>query len=208
MSKMSKAIAVLGVVAGLGVAALPLSSYAADPTGASASKAAQVVVEVGGAISIEITNPGTVTQVSGVTVANDTLTLNQAKINGAISKGSLGVRVLTNAAEKYSLNMKAQGTTDMVGSGTAAGSSIKTTASLAQGTAGWAYSMDNGTTWKAIPDATGAGDEINPNGQTASVASQSKPFSEVTDVTFGVAADETTPEGTYTGNVTFTATVK
>ena len=29
MSKMSKAIAVLGVVAGLGVAALPLSTYAA-----------------------------------------------------------------------------------------------------------------------------------------------------------------------------------
>lgn len=54
MSKMSKAIAALGVVAGLGVAALPLSTYAApnDPNTYSQTTNAQVQVEVEGAISI------------------------------------------------------------------------------------------------------------------------------------------------------------
>jgi len=58
MSKMSKAIAVLGVVAGLGVAALPLSSYAADEP-YSQSTSADVQVGVSGAISIEVDNGAT-----------------------------------------------------------------------------------------------------------------------------------------------------
>ena len=50
MTKLSKAIAVLGVVAGLGVTALPLSSYAANPQ----SEEISINAKVGSVISLSV----------------------------------------------------------------------------------------------------------------------------------------------------------
>ncbi len=203
MSKMSKAIAVLGVVAGLGVAALPLSSYAAG--GAQASKSAQVKAQVEGAISIDIVEPTTATNPTGVVLdaAGASLDLGTLKINAAPTSGTMGVRVATNNATGYTLGIKASSATDMVGSDGAEGFTIPANANVVAGTAGWAYKggLISSNTAISTSDATLAnvntaltGDEVDGK------------KTDVTEVTFTVAADSTTHDGTYTGTVIFTAT--
>lgn len=199
MSKMSKAIAVLGVVAGLGVAALPLSTYAA---GSTASKNGQVQVEVEGAIAIDIVDP-TTTNASGITLTNGLLNLGTLKVNGDPATGAMGVQVATNNATGYVLTIKADSTTDMVGSGSAQGFTIPADASVTKGTAGWAYKGGDVSANAAIltTDATLKTTNTAPTDTTVDGKA-----SEVTDVTFTVAADSSTHEGVYTGTVVFTAT--
>ncbi len=199
MSKMSKAIAVLGVVAGLGVAALPLSTYAA---GSSASKNGQVQVQVEGAIAINIVDPET-DNAEGITLTNGLLDLGTLKVNGAPATGAMGVQVATNNATGYTLQIKAATTADMVGSGDAAGSVIPANAAVAAGTAGWAY-KGGGVTANTAISTTAAQLKKTTTAPTGTAVDGKA--SEVTDVTFTVAADSTTTEGTYTGTVVFMAT--
>lgn len=199
MSKMSKAIAVLGVVAGLGVAALPLSTYAA---GSSASKNGQVQVQVEGAIAIDIVEP-TAANASGITLTDGLLNLGSLKVNGDPATGAMGVRVATNNASGYTLQIKAASTTDMVGSDAAQGFTIPTNAAVAKGTAGWAYKGGDVTANTAI--STTAATLKTTNAALTGTAVDGK-ATDTTDVTFTVAADNTTHEGTYTGTVVFTAT--
>ena len=199
MSKMSKAIAVLGVVAGLGVAALPLSSYAAG--GASNSKSAQVKAEVAGAISITVQEPSdtTLNDGDGVSFAGDTLDLGKLTINGAVSTGAMGVKVSTNNANGYTLTIKAT-TPGMVGSDGAEGFTIPAVAP-AQNTAGWGYKKTTtDTNWSVLSET-----DAELKKTTSAPGSESDP-SEVTDIVFGASANSSTHDGTYTGTVIFTAT--
>lgn len=195
MSKMSRAIAVLGVVAGLGVAALPMSTYASN----TASKSAKVQVEVGGGISIALENPTD----GSFDVDTNTLDLGEVKINGAPVSGVINVKVSTNDPAGYSLTIKSQSTETAMTSDN--GSSIPA-GEAAQGTSAWSFSGGDITNLTAIK----ATDQVlKANGATTDGDSDaSTPADEVTPVTFAVSADASQPEGVYTGNVTFTATVK
>ena len=86
MSKITKTIAALGVVAGLGVAALPLASYAATTQNIA------VEAEIGETLSVETP-----------TVA----TVELAPTNGAAAtEGSSSVTVKTNHLSGFTLNIK------------------------------------------------------------------------------------------------------
>ncbi|MDL2235758.1 hypothetical protein LJC07_06375 [Christensenellaceae bacterium OttesenSCG-928-L17] len=65
--KITKVIAALGVVAGLGIAALPLSSYAAEKGSANIS----VSVNVAGAFNVSATNAGQITATAGTVGETD-----------------------------------------------------------------------------------------------------------------------------------------
>ncbi len=200
MSKMSKAIAVLGVVAGLGVAALPLSSYAADGDGVMPqSENVTVQAEVGGSISLEIAAGG-----SG-TFDADTNTLDLGKIIvGAADPitGAIKATVSTNETLNYALTIRTATTeTAMKNSN---GNSIP--AGDPKGsTSAWGYSTDNGTTFKPVPAAATSlldsdPGSLNGTGETAATAD--------TTITFGVKADASQAPGVYTNQVVITASVK
>ena len=198
MSKMSKAIAVLGVVAGLGVAALPLSSYAADNYSQSAQ--AQVKVEVGGAISI------TTDATDGV------VDLGEMKINGVSTTKDLNVTVSSNSEIGYDLTIKSA-TTD-TSLKTADGAEIPADANIAAGTSAWAYRLyeADGTTPAAWTAITAAPVNILSHtadaGNTGAMTGNTGAMTGNTKVNFGASASGTQAEGIYTGTVVFTATVK
>ena len=127
MSKITKTIAALGVVAGLGVAALPLASYAATTQNIA------VEAEIGETLSVETP-----------TVAKVEL----APTNGAAAvNGSSSVTVKTNHLSGFTLNIKdSDSETGLTGdSGTiAAGTVLDGTESA------WAYKGGDKTAYTAI----------------------------------------------------------
>ena len=206
MSKMSKAIAVLGVVAGLGVAALPLSSYAADePYSQSAS--ADVQVEVSGAISIEVDNGAT-----DADVAKNLVDLGQIKLNGGIVSKGLKVTVKTNTGVQddvaYSLTM----TTETANNALINENGVELPAGVpTQGTSAWGYALGSSLTdttaditgWAAVPAKGSTPVELKASGNVPSAG-----HSEDTFVNFGATASNNQKEGVYKGTVVFTATVQ
>lgn len=188
MSKMSKAVAALGVVAGLGVAALPLSSYAAFDT-------AQVTAQVGGAISVSVEgNKATATDLpQDYTVADNEVFLNVIN-DGAIAQANATVTVSTSNQAGYTLSIKdSDNQTALV-----SGSDVISAGTPAKGVSAWGYSLDGGTNWKTI-SATETPIE-NPAELTEGKAANT--------VTFGVSASADQAEGLYKGGVIFTATAK
>ena len=206
MSKMSKAIAVLGVVAGLGVAALPLSSYSADePYSQSAS--ADVQVEVGGAISIEVDNGATEPD-----AVKNLVDLGQIKLNGDIVSKGLKVTVKTNAGVQddvaYSLTM----TTETANNALINENGVELPAGVpTQGTSAWGYALGSTLTdttaditgWAAVPAKGSTPAELKASGNVPSAS-----HSEDTFVNFGATASNNQKEGVYKGTVVFTATVQ
>lgn len=206
MSKMSKAIAVLGVVAGLGVAALPLSSYAADEP-YSQSTSADVQVEVSGAISIEVDNGAT-----DAGVAKNLVDLGQIKLNGDIVSKGLKVTVKTNAGVQsdvaYSLTM----TTESTNNALVNENGIELPAGVPQqGTSAWGYAVGESLTdategltdWAAVPGKGSTPAELKANDNVPSDAHSKDTF-----VYFGATASTGQREGIYKGTVVFTATVQ
>lgn len=187
MSKMTQTIAVLGVVAGLGVAALPLSTYAATTENPAT---VDVLATVNGSISM--------------TVADEEVHVGTVNTDGTIASKSTIVTVSTNNTNGYKLEMTDSDTnTNMVqidanGDPLNGGASIPT-GDLTAATSGWGYSVDNGAKYNVVP-ALGA--------TPATIASSSATATdEATTVTFGVKAAAGQAEGNYKGTVVFTATV-
>lgn len=205
MSKMSKAIAALGVVAGLGVAALPLSSYAADNYSQSAQ--AGVQVEVGGAIAISVQgNDGTDASL---------VDLGDLKINGVATAAPLTVTVKSNANDgKYDLTIKsATAETALVNENGAKIPALTAAGKIVAGTSAWGYFV--GDTVTADTEYTGVTANpvnIKANGvtSTANTGSDSATYGyqDETKVYFQAAADGQQQEGTYKQTVVFTATVQ
>ena len=127
MSKITKTIAALGVVAGLGVAALPLASYAATTQNIA------VQAEIGEMLSVDTP-----------TVA----TVELAPTNGAAAKeSSSSVTVNTNHRTGFTLNIKdSDSDTGLTGTGgtIAAGTVLDGTVSA------WAYKGGDKATFTAI----------------------------------------------------------
>lgn len=188
MSKMAKTIAALGVVAGLGVAALPLSSYAATTNNPAS---VDVLATVNGSISM--------------TVNDEEVNVGQVMPGGEIASKSTTIGVSTNNAKGYKVEMTDNDTnTNMVqidanGDPLNGGAAIPT-GDLTATTSGWGYSIDNGTSYKAVPALGGTPAEIATKASATTGEEQ-------TTVTFGVKAASDQAEGNYKDTVIFTATV-
>lgn len=183
MSKMTKAIAALGVVAGLGVAALPLSSYAAtDPA------TANVVVSA--------------TVPEGLSISTDEAKLDLGTVmpDGDAKTGKITATVTSNAAGGYNINIKSSGDGNMIHmeNGVAAADGAKIAGGDLTGSASsWGYSLD-GTTFKAVP---AAGENI----LTTKGDLTAEALSATQDIYFGVRVVNGQATGTYQNTVTLTA---
>jgi len=206
MTKTTKIIAALGVVAGLGVASLPLSSYAA----ASVSGNAKVNVTVTEAISMTIkgtdSSSTTVDQYSGATSGTDNLTGNtinagpassstpiapNSKVEGTASTFASKVTVYTNDTAGYKLTVK--GATAELKNGSY---TIPASATIAAGTSAWAFQGGDITAWTAMKTTD----------QTIKSSGTKTTGGEATDVLYAVSTSADQAAGTYTDTLTFTAT--
>lgn len=182
MSKMTKAIAALGVVAGLGVAALPLSSYADGST--SVNIRANVENTVSVATSTPEVDFGTVVPGSSK-IANQNAVLN----------------VSANTDQGWELTIQGKdGKTDMVlvdendipvaGEGAAV---TIATSDLSGSNYGWGWKLASASgAYNVVPD-------------TATQVTSGKGDQEV-DVAFGIRVAAGQTQGNYLGSVVFTAT--
>ncbi len=205
MSKMSKAIAVLGVVAGLGVAALPLSSYAADG-GYSVGASTKVTTEVEGSISIAIQDA------SGA--AAPTIDLGKLALNGAPRGGKAQIVVSSNNnGAQFDLTASA---TEMTAT-TANGTFTIPKGTPAQGTSAWGAKVfadkaafDAWDLTAASVDFTGFNsiDNLTFTSGTTSGAAENQDATATTYVGFGASAAAGQEAGNYSSTVTFTASVK
>lgn len=182
MSKnLTKVIAGLGVVAGLGAAMLPLGTYASNEATAALS------VNVGSAISVALSDS---VHTIGSLAANakDETTMKDT------------VKVTTNNATGYILKAE---TTTSNNAMVASSNSIPALASegpLNAGTAAWGIKIDNSGNFKPVPASGGAGLNIKESSAPANA--------EATQVNYGVATGTDQVSGNYQVSVKFTATTK
>lgn len=201
MSKIAKSMAVLGVVAGLGVAALPLSSYAAPAESTPVTIRAKVDSSL--AVSSDAANNlvdlGTVNTTSGVSSQTTTVT-----VTGTEDYYNLGV--MDQDADNNMNWVNAGGTTQVGGS---AVKLIPTVGADSNGdlTGGWGFRVNNGVNaaagaWTEMPVYVAAGvDNLVKNGAL------DKTNGSATDVEFGVNIDGLALEnGIYEDVVVFVAT--
>ena len=194
MSKMTKTIAALGIVAGLGVAALPLSSYAVTDT---ANVTAQAIV--GDSISIT------------ADAADDTVTISDVTANQAVKEGSTVLTVTTNNASGYNVTIKdTDDVTHLTTDGSDETNGIPASATLTQNNKGWGFKSSSATTGVTVSTAQQNWRAVTSDTQTiASRASgASAEGGDKITLTFGVVVDATVPAGTYEDEVVLTATTK
>lgn len=193
MRKMTAAMAALGVVAGLGAAALPLSSYATDAT-------VPVTAVIDESLSISLTDA----------LTTDGLGADGVLIEGVVPGQSLksktiGVTVSGDAGASYTLKMEDRlADTALINEN---GVRIATGTDLSDGASAsaWGYSRvasatATPSTWSAVP-ARGNGVSIL-SGATGTIAEGGKSTSYVA---FGVHAIAGQASGRYTSDVIFTA---
>lgn len=191
MRKMTAAMAALGVVAGLGAAALPLSSYASEAT-------VPVTAIIDDAISINITDA-----TSGDGLGADGVLLSGVVPGGAAVSKTTAVTVSGSGNYKLTLEDRLMDTALI----SAAGDRIETGNEFGDDTTEvtdsvWGYSVVDTiaaepTTWNAVPARGSAATVVTKN------AISTKP---TTYVAFGVRAAADQQPGRYTSDVIFTAT--
>lgn len=203
MSKTTNALIALGVVAGLGAAALPLSSYA---TNDATNRDVPIELEIKDTLQISTSNDaaGETVTVSKVELKTDNVA--EGDVAEYASTG-FSVNVKTNNSKGYTISMMGtDGKTDLV-----SGTDKIETGTLAAGTSAWAFKVTpastapgNGTStqtaWTAVPETS------TPiyTGTQAQGGINVKDGID-TPVDFGATVADTQAAGTYTGSVTFTA---
>lgn len=221
MSKATKIIAGLGVVAGLGVAALPAMTYATstvagevelsvdvneaiamtilgngDPTSGEPA-VGQPGVDVytpTGASTIDGHAPGTLYDPTDLQTSSSTVSLlpNAADTTTATSE----IKVYTNAAGGFTLSVKdADNNTDLV-NGSDSNATIPAGATITAGTAAWGYKGGSVTNFAAI------------SATDAEVYTQNAPThnGQTINMTYGVSTASDQKTGTYTDTIIYTAT--
>lgn len=187
----------IGILSGVGLLALPVATEALTTTTTVSSQISAV-------ISV-FTSSGTV-NINAIPTASGVQTINNDVIT-----------VSTNDAAGYTLKLaETTGTSTLTSGGNTIAATSGTQASPAAETANhWGYRVDSiggfgaGPTTAASNTAIGAikfapvpatasPDTIKTTATTAS--------NDTTNVWYGVAVDTTTPTGTYTNSVTYTAT--
>lgn len=203
MSKMSNVLAALGVVAALGVAALPLSTYADENTDSTPiSKDATVKLTVKKKLSL-------------------TLDATEADLDDGSANPAIVATVITNHTDGYTLKIagsttesddKTVLTSGVVADDIAAFSGTAVapaTLELADGATAsvWGYTVTGddivtGFQGKGVGKYAG----VTADGEAiASSTSATAAAGNVTTVTFGAKLIDNQAAGTYTGQVTFTA---
>lgn len=217
MSKTTKAFAILGVVAGLGVAALPFNAMAAvnlngDNT-TPATDEVTVKATIQDYISIELKQGDKGTFSGGLegegetqTHTAHTLDLGDVINGGDIAEGNLLVNVKTNNVKGYKLGIKAAAS-----SLTDGGSPANTIPGGAPevGKSFWGFKVAagaNNTNLTIVEDYTTEYNKVptaNTNISNGSMATDTDGTD--TKVTFGVSASANQAAATYSQTVTFTA---
>lgn len=204
MSKLTQSIAILGVVAGLGVAALPLSTYAAP---ADVAKNAQVktTIEESLELTLKSNNDADNESTEALQVVN-LGTVDSTKI----AEGTLTSTVVTNNAKGYTLTIAdADADTNLV-SGT---DNIPTGAPVV-GESHWGYKVSG---INVAADATQSGIEVADytampaTGDATTIVNSNKSTISKTGDTatigFGVSVSNDQHPGIYVDTVVITAAV-
>ena len=190
MSKTTSALIALGVVAGLGAAALPLSTYA-DST----PKDAQVGV--------------TLTIDDELTIEADKNTTEKVDLSGNGHTSDVEITVVSNNQKGYNLGImgsaeenptsltSGNGDQIVAGSGTV-DNAVATPAALSTTTSEWGYRLAD---W-----ADGYVGVTTSNAVIKTIATPTGSDGDKTTVTFGASIKDGQPAGEYNGEVTFTAT--
>lgn len=194
MSKMTKTIAALGVVAGLGVAALPLSSYATIVSDSTTVTAQAIIGE-----AISVTADAT----------DDTVKIENVTANQEAATGSTVLTIQTNSTNGYNVTIKdADAVTALTTDGADADNGIPASNALTKGTKGWGFKTATSTEGVTVPAAAQAYRAIETGTQT--IASRASGASvtdgDKIDLTFGVVVDSSIAAGTYSDDVVITAT--
>lgn len=215
MSKTTKALAILGVVAGLGVAALPLNAMAAvnlqgDNT-TPATDEIKVKTTIKDYISIELKQGANGTLSGGVVDGAHTahvLDLGDLVNGGAVVTGDLLVNVKTNNVKGYKLGIAASGTTL---DGATSGQSIAA-GNPTVGTSAWNFKVAKGGSEGAYANMTLDADYDSYSHTIPTSNARIARYSAATDgdgldvsVTFGVSAGASQAADEYSQDVTFTA---
>lgn len=210
MSNMTKTIAIIGVVAGLGVAALPLSTYAEvtpiEGTGdqLSASKDVPVQLTIKETLSMWVTNEAGSDDFTSPVVLGDTGGVSGPSL---VESTPIAVKVRNSVKNGYDLTLAGSAETNPTGltSATVGSSAVITTGDLtATDASHWGYKVkktgdaDYSGTWSTVKESTSA-DTIDTMG-SAGV--------KTTLVKFGVNIIDGQEAGTYNGQVKFTATAR
>ena len=179
MSKINRIVATLGITAALGIASIPIATYAA----ATDSKNVTVKVNVASVIALSADN------------ASTEITMNPNNVNTTGLKTKL--TVATNNKNGYKLTVKdVDSTTAMTSTDTT--ETIPATAGvLTAGTAGW--NISGGDLNKVA--VTTADQVVKTNPNTAHVGIQ-----EDIDMVYGVATSAAQAQGTYQDVIIYTAT--
>ncbi len=192
MSKIAGAMAALGVVAGLGVAALPMASYAAEsaPVTIRATVDSSIAVSTDG---VDLVDFGNIDKGSGENIQTIAVT-----VTGTVTNYNLGV-------------MDYDDNTDMVNVTTPTSTSVIPT--LGDGattlTGGWGFRSEDrhvsNNAWKGMPKYGGTDADKN----IVDVGKLDTTSGSVTNVQFGINLNgltQTLDNGTYEDKVIFTAT--
>ena len=215
MVNSKKLIAGLGVVAGLGVAMLPLTSYATDAAGSTPSTdtgATQTIrAEVAPTFTLTVTSNKAI---AAAKATDDALAITAA--SGINEELIHTVKVTGNIYGGYVLKMGALDSTDLkfvkdvsqdFGNANRYDSTVKipTGTTVAKGTSAWGYKkkINEGSYDSAYNALTlsSAATELYVNENTAN-----SKFDDTVLVQFGISVDENQPAGVYEGQVVYTAT--
>lgn len=227
MSNMTKTIAILGVVAGLGVAALPLSTYAADVTtewGSEADKgAAWTAGEMGGTDKTKLGEDSFVSddttihleildKLSITTSLQDVeLTVPSGSTDGLFTADPMKVTVVTKNSGGYKLTMHGSDGDNALTNAKGDKFESITAAAATLGDSQWGYKFAVLTdTVTAIADDAQWNPVATAKTDTGSVLRSSTAATSDTGesvlVQFGAQAAADQAAGVYNGKVTFTAT--
>lgn len=215
MSKTTKALAILGVVAGLGVSALPFNAMAAvniDGNGETpATDEVTVKTTIEDYISIELKAGDKGTFTGGVVEGahtDHTLDLGELTNGGAVVDGNLVINVKTNNSKGFMLGIGALNGTNLVGTNN---THIIPTGAPAPGSSLWGFKAEAvaGDTAVTVTSPYDDGAYAEVPATTTKIATSAAATDNNgldTKITFGVSADASQAADEYSQKVTFTAT--
>lgn len=185
MTKSTKVIAALGIIAGLGVAALPISSFAAG-------QEVTVKVNVGESVSISGGDQDGTTQSGQNATTEISMNANEVNTTGLKSK----IKAATNAAKGYKLTVKDKDTDTSLKNGAY---SIPAANTVSAGTSAWNVKGGDSTGVFSTGKAITAADQL--------VKKTSAPANDVIDMTYGVSTSPDQATGTYQDVIVYTVSV-
>lgn len=201
MSKIAKSMAILGVVAGLGVAALPLSSYAAGNPVRSGDVTVRVKVDSSIAVTSEKSEIDLGTINVGTPVSQG---VTRVSVSGTAGTYSLAV------IDKDEINSLAlvDPNDDAILDSTKGIPATSAAAPVQKGTSAWGVKGGGIADFTAVPISTGTPLALVEKGDLSTTQTEGQPDSAeaITDVTFGVSAGSGLENGTYRDVVVFIAT--